>query len=71
MNEFEKLQVAENSVELLTRQEAAEFLHCSVSYIDNCAKDLPRVRYGRKVLFNKATLRNWLLAHEDNDGQIP
>ena len=58
------------NVELLTRKEAAEFLRCSVSYIDNCAKDLPRIRYGRKVLFSKATLQKWLLAHEDKPEKL-
>ena len=58
------------AVELLTRKEAAEFLRCSVSYIDNCAKDLPRIRYGRKVLFSKATLQKWLSAHEDKPAEL-
>ena len=57
-------------VELLTRKEAADFLRCSVSHIDNCAKDLPRIRYGRKVLFSKATLQRWLLAHEDKPVEL-
>ena len=58
------------NVELLTRKEAAEFLRCSVSYIDNCAKDLPRIRYGRKVLFSKSTLQRWLMAHEDKPDEL-
>ncbi|WP_443740237.1 hypothetical protein [Treponema sp.] len=62
--------VEPQDVELLNQEQAAKFLHCSVSYIDNCAKDFPRVRYGRKVLFNKSTLTKWILSKEDNLGSI-
>ncbi len=45
--------------ELLTRSEAAGLLHVSLSYIDHLS-DLPCYRLGKKKLFSKAEILDYL-----------
>ena len=46
-----------DSLELYSRKEAAEFLKVSISYLDNCTKDLiPRIKIGRRTMYLKSTL---------------
>ena len=51
-------QLMENP-ELLTRDEVAQLLHVSVSFIDHL-KELPSYKIGKKKLFNKTDVLEYL-----------
>lgn len=51
-------QLMENP-ELLTRDEVAQLLHVSLSFIDHL-NDLPSYKLGKKKLFNKAEVLQYL-----------
>ena len=48
-----------NNPELLTRDEVAQLLHVSLSFIDHL-NDLPSYKLGKKKLFNKAEVLEYL-----------
>lgn len=50
--------------ELLTRDEVSRMLHCSISYVDSHIPDLPRIKMGRKVMFDKEDVINWIINHK-------
>lgn len=50
--------------ELLTRDEVSRMLHCSISYVDSHIPDLPRIKMGRKVMFDKEDVVNWITKHK-------
>ena len=49
-------------MEVMTIQELATFLHCSMSNIRNMvkAKEIPYFRLGYRIYFNKNTIEMWL-----------
>ncbi len=53
--------------ELLTRSEAAGLLHVSLSYIDHLT-DLPCYRLGKKKLFSKAEILDFLRSNHVTPG---
>ena len=55
---IESPQLLENP-ELLTRSEVAQLLHVSLSYIDHLP-DLPSYKLGKKKLFNKREILEYL-----------
>lgn len=55
----EKLSQSPAGPELLTRSEAAGLLHVSLSYVDHLA-DLPCYRLGKKKLFSKQEILDYL-----------
>lgn len=58
-----------DSLELCSRKEAAEFLKVSISYLDNCTKDLiPRIKIGRRTMYLKSTLVNFVLSNQTLGG---
>lgn len=51
---------------LLTRTEAAKYLHCSVSFLAHLAGDPdgpPLIKIGRLVLYEKAAVYKWAISH--------
>lgn len=50
------------NMELLSPEEAANYLGLSVSYLYKLCKTgkIPHVNYGRHIIFRKADLYNWL-----------
>jgi excisionase family DNA binding protein len=53
--------------ELLTIQQAATMLHCSVPtlYSKHSKGEIPGVsKVGKRLLFNESTLRNWVVQNE-------
>lgn len=50
--------------ELLTRDEVSRMLHCSISYVDSHIPDLPRIKMGRKVMFDKDDVIAWITKHK-------
>ena len=50
--------------ELLTRDEVSRLLHVSISYVDSHMPDLPKLKLGRKVLFLKDDVLDWLYSHK-------
>lgn len=50
--------------ELLTRDEVSKMLHCSLSYVDSHIPDLPRIKIGRKVMYDKDDVVAWILKHK-------
>ncbi len=57
-NTNQSTQLIENP-ELLTRDEVAQLLHVSLSFIDHL-NDLPSYKLGKKKLFNKAEVLEYL-----------
>ncbi len=57
-NTNQSTQLIENP-ELLTRDEVAQLLHVSLSFIDHL-NDLPSYKLGKKKLFNKAEVLEFL-----------
>ena len=55
---FQSSELKENP-ELLTRDEVAQLLHVSLSFIDHL-NDLPSYKLGKKKLFNKAEVLEYL-----------
>jgi hypothetical protein len=51
-----------NPSDILTRNQAAEYLHICRTTLDRL--NLPRVRIRRRVFFRKATLDQWILERE-------
>ncbi|GHT71406.1 hypothetical protein FACS1894110_24430 [Spirochaetia bacterium] len=49
----------QESNEILTRQEAADFLRCCVTTIDRIP-ELPRIKLRRGVRFRRSDLDKWL-----------
>lgn len=59
-----------DSLELYSRKEAADFLKVSVSYLDNCTKDLiPRIKIGRRTMYLKSTLVDFILSSQTLGGK--
>ena len=51
---------------LLTKAEVADILRCSTRRVPS---DIPRVRFGRKVLFEPSDLREWIEQHRSEDSE--
>jgi excisionase family DNA binding protein len=51
---------------VLSRQEAAQYLHVCLTTFDKL--DIPRVKVRRKVLFRLESLEKWLTDHEKTGG---
>ena len=51
---------------LLTRSEVAEILRCSTRRIP---RTIPRVKYGRSVLFEPSDLREWIERHRVDESE--
>lgn len=57
---------SQNGLELLTRAEACQFLHVSQSMLDTHL-NIPKVRIGRKVLYTKTALVNFIKGAQTNE----
>jgi hypothetical protein len=53
--------------ETLSRAEAAAFLDIGKSSLDKI-KDLPRIKIGRRTIYRRLVLINWLSEHETVKG---
>lgn len=49
---------------LLTKAEVAEILRCSVRRVPST---IPRIKYGRAVLFEPSDLREWIEQHRSDN----
>jgi hypothetical protein len=56
------IQVPMDEGAILTRAQVAEYLHICKSSLDRAG--LPSIRIGRRILYRKATLDQWLERHE-------
>jgi len=49
---------------MLTRQEAAQYLHCSVSFLEKKATNdpglIPHIKIGKKALYRKTDLDSYI-----------
>jgi hypothetical protein len=56
----------ESQNEVLSRKEAAQYLHICLTLLDRTT-DIPRSKIGKRVLFQKAKLDEWLSEHSSQD----
>lgn len=55
--------VDSDSMEICSRKDAAAFLKVSVSFLDNCTKDIiPRIKIGRRTMYMKSDLIDFILS---------
>lgn len=59
-----------DSMELCSRKEAAAFLKISVSFLDNCTKDIiPRIKIGRRTMYMKSDIIDFILSSKTVGGK--
>ncbi len=56
--------IVNEDIDLLTRKETCQMLRISQSFLDAHIKDLPKIKLGRRVLYGRKSVLDWLKSHE-------
>lgn len=70
MKDHEDESVNLDSIEIYSRKDAASLLRVSISFLDNCTKEtIPRVKIGRRTMYLKSDLIDFILSNKTLGGK--